>query len=154
MLFLIGREIEGSANIDRIVEERLRLTGSTFDKLAGPSQLGGLIIVIDGIDEHPSRDELLFSIIAQARRTRENGSGARFLLSWRSDEPQWAETMRESPRDPLWELRKSLVALARFDDALAVIDEYLSHTKTDNDRRSIAIAHEIRGDIFREADRH
>ena len=103
VLFLIGREIEGSANIDRIVEERLRLTGSTVDKLAGPSQLGGLIIVIDGINEHPSRDELLFSIIAQARRTRENGFGARFLLSWRSDEPQWAETMRESLRETnLW----------------------------------------------------
>ena len=82
VLFLLANQHVNTGSLDRIVEEALHLTGAPVDKIA--EAVNGLLIVIDGINEHPKRDDLLSTILAHALRTK-NGAlvgttGARFML--------------------------------------------------------------------------
>jgi tetratricopeptide (TPR) repeat protein len=91
VLFLLASKFSEVADLDSLVQSALQLQGVTLDRLASRDQLNGLVLAIDGVNEHPHRDRLLADILREARRTKERGVGARFVLSWRTDDRGWIE---------------------------------------------------------------
>jgi len=54
----------------------------------------------------------------------------------------------------MYEMQRCHVALKEYELAQGVINDYLKSAEEEKDRRAIAIAYEIRGDVLREAERY
>ncbi len=91
VLFLLAAKFADAGSLDALVEQALRLHDVSLERLASHEQLNGLVVVLDGLNEHPARERLLSDILQQAHRSRERGVGARFLISWRTDDRAWIE---------------------------------------------------------------
>ena len=90
VLFLLARDLQSITNIDRAIHQALTLRPDVT--LAQLSELvGGLVVVIDGLNEHPSRSDVLYTVTAMARESLKSISGPRFALSWRTEDSQWME---------------------------------------------------------------
>ena len=91
VLFVLAWKFAEAADLDSLVQSALHLQGVTLERLASREQLNGLVVAIDGLNEHPNRERLLADILQEARRSKERGVGARFVLSWRTDDRAWIE---------------------------------------------------------------
>jgi tetratricopeptide (TPR) repeat protein len=90
VLFLLARDLQSITNIDRAIHQALTLRPDVT--VAQLSELvGGLVVVIDGLNEHPSRSDVLYTVTAMARESLKSISGPRFALSWRTEDSQWME---------------------------------------------------------------
>ena len=89
VLFLLASKHPDALTIDALICGALRLRGTSVAALSDHNCLNGLVVIIDGLNEHPHRDALLEGILVEANRTAQRGVGARFLLSWRRDDSEW-----------------------------------------------------------------
>lgn len=91
VLFVLASKFAEATDLNSLMHSALHLQGVTLERLASREQLNGLVVAIDGLNEHPNRERLLADILDEARRSRERGVGARFVLSWRTDDSTWIE---------------------------------------------------------------
>jgi len=88
VLFLLASQYQDIADLDRIVQRSLVLD-EDVSVIDVSKALGGLIIVLDGINEHPNRADLMYRIRQHASGSLDSSSGPRFALSWRSESAEW-----------------------------------------------------------------
>ena len=99
VLFVLANQHQTVRDLDRLVQDALSLGG---DVTVGDicEHCGGLVIVIDGLNEHPGREDLVHRICSLAQASLETVSGARFAVTWRTEDDAW---IREaSCRRSLW----------------------------------------------------
>lgn len=116
VLFLLARDFQSMATIDRVIRETLMLAD---DVTAGDvaAVLTGLVVVVDGLNEHPNRIDLLDGIRGLARNALERHAGPRFAISWRTEDAAWMENaLSESS---LWWMPSSSAVLNSIRDWLA-----------------------------------
>lgn len=99
VLLVLARDFD-SSSLDRILRESLILDDDlTLDHVT--QSLGGLVVVIDGLNEHSARADLLDVIVSAAERTHRLGVGPRFAISWRTEDRDWVASALES-RELWW----------------------------------------------------
>ena len=88
VLFLLARDFETSS-IERVLRQALVLDDDvSLDHLCG-LLVPQLVVVIDGLNEHKLRSDLLEGIVSAAERTSRSGIGPRFAISWRDEDRGW-----------------------------------------------------------------
>ncbi len=135
VLFTLAREFQ-SSSLDQVVRRLLVLDEDVFlDDIWQP--LGGLLVLVDGLNECPSdhRDAILQGIIAAADRRQREGRGPRFAVSWREDDRAWIE--RTLRRRELWWTPLELRHEARSADLTPTAGDPEGSTRSDA-RQSLA----------------
>ncbi len=98
VLLVLARDFD-SASLDRILRELLILDDDlTMDQVT--QSLGGLVVVIDGLNEHSARADLLDAVVSAAERSHRLGVGPRFAISWRTEDRDWVTGALEAAE--LW----------------------------------------------------
>jgi pentatricopeptide repeat protein len=99
VLFVLANQHQTVRDLDRLVQDALTLGR---DVTVGDicTRCSGLVIVIDGLNEHPGREDLVHRICSLAQSTLETVNGVRFAVTWRTEDDAW---IREaSGRRSLW----------------------------------------------------
>lgn len=99
VLFLLANQHQTVRDLDRLVQDALTLGR---DVTVGDicARCSGLVIVIDGLNEHPGREDLVHRICSLAQSTLETVNGVRFAVTWRTEDDAWIRDA--SGRRALW----------------------------------------------------
>ena len=115
VLLLLARDFQSMATIDRVLRATLFL-GDDVTATDLAETLTGLVVVVDGLNEHPNRVDLLDGIRGLARGGLQTGRGPRFALSWRTEDDAWMQSALGERS--LWWTPPSSTAMQQLDEWL------------------------------------
>ena len=101
ILFLLARDFE-SSSLERVLRGALVLDEDVSLDLVSDCLGVPPVFVIDGLNEHKLREDLLEGIVREAERTMRSGKGPRFAISWRSEDRAWVSPKLRQ-RDLWWD---------------------------------------------------
>ena len=99
VLFVLANQHQTTSDVDRLVQDALFL-GRDVGVADVAKLMGGLVVAIDGLNEHPGREDLIHRICSLAQASLESVDGTRFAVTWRTDDDRWISDALERPR--LW----------------------------------------------------